>query len=177
MDEAIITRPEENEMGSPQRAIIISEDVSDPIMKRVVKRAFGGCGNCRKRVLCSSRIIDIDKAVESLKALLYRTFDNIKPGLAAETIAGILKDKCGKCDHFERCLTYWLNVNKIDDAERIVEDVKAMSRRDDLPVLIESIMRDQGLTTGNLLRRVGSMWWNCDKGKCYETAVTVQDAS
>lgn len=158
-------------MGSPDRAAQIAAGMGHPLVAGMVKRAFTGCANCRKRIQCGSTLIDIPRA-----ALYILNDDGARPNpsLAAKAAGKVLATRCSTCDRLDRCVRYWVDPQGLvgrDTMNELVGKLRTLNDEDDAGGLIEGVLREQGITTGTLLKRVAGLWMSCDQGKKYETAV------
>jgi hypothetical protein len=133
-------------------------------MQRIARRAFKRCGNCDNRVQCSYKIIDF--GVAALLVFEDRIDPKLNPGMIAKAGAKILIERCQKCPCLKTCIMFWVSAVVPDHAKltdafysrlMTIKDVKEAS------ILLENVLRDQGLSTGSLVHRVAVMWWECEK--------------
>ena len=159
-------------MGSPERTKAFVSLSNNPLTRWVIRKAVGQCGNCGMRIYCSSCVIDVKQALNDLQdpGLLDH---RVRAGVAARLGARLFKEKCGRCDRFERCVGYWLRANEVTDPAVHALIIVALSENDNLPQVFEALMRRQGLTTFKLLRKLRWLWKHCDKENLYMTAVTI----
>jgi hypothetical protein len=149
-------------MGDEGRANRFGDQVTDPLMKKLVKRAFKSCGNCPHRITCACDLIDVRRALDLINKNAYNM--SIKPSLASKTAARVYTQGCVRCDRLGRCVHYLAHYTYKDEAEKALMKLKDRSE-EDIAIIIENVLDDQCITTRRLIQRVFLLWLKCEQNE------------
>jgi len=153
-------------VGSPERASEIQNSIRDPILSRIARRVYIGCGNCGNRVQCSNKVIDVVRAAQ---VLAYGELNNeLEISKLSKVVAQVWFERYKGNQNVYRYPFYWLADQQL--ANDVSERLRTIER-DELELAVENVLWDADLTLPIIIKRLIKLWCQCDNGKERRTVV------
>jgi hypothetical protein len=152
-------------MGTRERSRELASAIMEPTIRRMAEHALGDCGNCSRRVVCSSKLIDVHRLFIKIAEPGYPA----TPGIVAKNAARFVQKGCAKCDVLRYCVSAWAEVAEvpIDTTDMVYLEVRALKdvSEDLAAARIQGWMDRSGIRPHLVLLAAGKMWIECEKEK------------
>lgn len=160
-------------MGLYDRVTNLVRMVETKAMAKAVEKTFSDCGNCNRRVMCSSSIVPVRKLFKIIA--INRTFP-VEPTAPSIAAARIYKAQCATCDKTRICIELWASRNQCKDlvtaVHQSLQQLNGMSEHE-AASQIEGWLRELELSGTEVLAKAAKMWWQCEKKGKYENPLTI----